>query len=127
MTSSSQSLNRDCPEHTAARTFVRSCVDRKHVAIAVVVFVRMRAIESRRASPRDSWVPSGFHDTGHGARLDTVVHRVGDHEVHAGLPRAWLTPDIEVYHYARGPAQNLEVLSWGFDPLIPLPAPVMRP
>jgi type 1 glutamine amidotransferase len=27
-----------------------------------------------------------------------------------------LTPDIEVYHYARGPAQNLEVLSWGFDP-----------
>jgi type 1 glutamine amidotransferase len=27
-----------------------------------------------------------------------------------------LTPDIEVYHYARGPAQNPEVLSWGFDP-----------
>ena len=27
-----------------------------------------------------------------------------------------MTPDIEVYHYARGPAQNLEVLSWGFDP-----------
>jgi type 1 glutamine amidotransferase len=55
-------------------------------------------------------------DTGHGARVDTVVHRVGDHPMHAGLPRAWRTPDIEVYHYARGPARNLEVLSWGFDP-----------
>ena len=30
--------------------------------------------------------------------------------------RAWFTPDIEVYHHARGPAQNLEVLSYGFDP-----------
>lgn len=55
-------------------------------------------------------------DTGHGARLDTVVRRRGEHPIHAGLPRAWLTPDIEVYYYARGPAQNLEVLSFGFDP-----------
>ena len=61
-------------------------------------------------------IPKGEgQDTGHGARLDTVVHRLGDHPIHAGLPRAWLTPDIEVYHHARGPAQNLEVLSWGFD------------
>jgi len=55
-------------------------------------------------------------DTGHGARLDTVVKRLGDHPIHAGLPRAWRTPDIEVYHYARGPAKNLEVLSYGYDP-----------
>jgi hypothetical protein len=55
-------------------------------------------------------------DTGHGARLDTVVKRLGDHPIHAGLPRAWLTPDIEVYYHARGPAKNLEVLSYGFDP-----------
>jgi type 1 glutamine amidotransferase len=55
-------------------------------------------------------------DTGHGNRLDTVVKRLGDHPIHAGLPRAWLTPDIEVYYYARGPAKNLEVLSYGFDP-----------
>ena len=27
-----------------------------------------------------------------------------------------MTPDIEVYHYARGPAARLEVLSYGFDP-----------
>lgn len=62
-------------------------------------------------------IPAGEGgDTGHGARLDTVVRRLGDHPIHAGLPRAWMTPDIEVYFYARGPAQNLEVLSYGFDP-----------
>ena len=55
-------------------------------------------------------------NTGHGARLNTVVHRFGDHPIHAGLPRAWQTPDIEVYYYARGPAKNLTVLSYGFDP-----------
>lgn len=62
-------------------------------------------------------VPTGEgRDTGHGARHDTVVNRLGDHPIHAGLPRAWKTPDIEVYYYARGPAKNLEVLSYGFDP-----------
>jgi len=60
--------------------------------------------------------PGEGRDTGHGARVDTVVHRIGDHPIHAGLPREWLTPDIEVYFYARGPARNLEVLSYGFDP-----------
>ena len=62
-------------------------------------------------------IPAGEGgDTGHGDRLDTVVRRLGDHPIHAGLPRAWLTPDIEVYYHARGPALNLEVLSHGFDP-----------
>jgi hypothetical protein len=62
-------------------------------------------------------IPAGDGpDTGHGARLDTVVHRRGDHPIHAGLPRAWKTPDIEVYYYARGPAERIEVLSYGFDP-----------
>jgi len=62
-------------------------------------------------------IPAGEGpDTGHGARVDTVVRRLGDQPIHAGLPRAWLTPDIEVYHYARGPALRLEVLSYGFDP-----------
>jgi hypothetical protein len=64
-----------------------------------------------------SRIPAGEGlDTGHGARLDTVVKRRGEHPIHAGLPQQWLTPDIEVYYYARGPAKNLEVLSYGFDP-----------
>jgi type 1 glutamine amidotransferase len=62
-------------------------------------------------------IPAGEEgDTSHGDRVDTVVRRLGDHPIHAGLPRAWLTPDIEVYHHARGPAKNLTVLSYGFDP-----------
>jgi hypothetical protein len=60
--------------------------------------------------------PGEGGNTSHGARVDTVVKRLGDHPIHAGLPRAWLTPDIEVYNHARGPAKNLEVLSYGFDP-----------
>lgn len=60
--------------------------------------------------------PNEGRDTGHGARIDTVVKRLGEHAIHAGLPRQWKTPDIEVYYYARGPAKNLEVLSYGFDP-----------
>jgi len=63
-------------------------------------------------------IPAGEGgDTGHGDRVDTVVHRLGEHPIHAGLPRAWKTPDIEIYHYARGPVKNLEVLSYGFDPV----------
>lgn len=62
-------------------------------------------------------IPAGEGlDTGHGARLDTVVRRLGEHPIHAGLPRQWQTPDIEVYHYPRGPAKNVEVLSYGLDP-----------
>lgn len=62
-------------------------------------------------------IPAGQgSDTGHGARVDTVVRRWGEHPLHAGLPRAWLTPDIEVYHYARGPATEIDVLSYGYDP-----------
>ncbi|HWL14444.1 MAG TPA: ThuA domain-containing protein [Opitutus sp.] len=60
--------------------------------------------------------PGEGRDTGHGSRLDTVVHRRGEHPIHAGLPRAWKTPDIEVYYFARGPARNIEVLSYGYDP-----------
>ena len=63
-------------------------------------------------------------DTGHGDRLDTVVHRRGDHPIHVGLPRAWKTPDIEVYYFARGPANNLEVLSYGHDPVTGLNWPL---
>jgi toxin-antitoxin system PIN domain toxin len=35
------SLNRDCPEHEAARTFVESCVDRRDVAIAELVLIEL--------------------------------------------------------------------------------------
>ena len=54
-------------------------------------------------------------DTGHGDRSDVLVHRVGDDPIHAGMPRSWLSPDMEVYYYARGPATNLQVLAFARD------------
>ena len=61
-------------------------------------------------------VPAGEGDkTGHGKRRDVVLTRVGEHPIHAGLTRQWVAADIEVYRYARGPAENLTVLSFGED------------
>jgi type 1 glutamine amidotransferase len=54
--------------------------------------------------------------TSHGARTDRVIHRLGEHPIHVGLPRRWRTPLVEVYTYARGPAENVTVLSWAEDP-----------
>lgn len=56
--------------------------------------------------------PGEGNDTGHGNRSDVVVHQLGEHPIHAGLPRAWKAADIEVYCYARGPATNLTVLAY---------------
>ena len=56
--------------------------------------------------------------TGHGNRGDVLVHRLGDDDpIHSGMPRSWLSPDMEVYYYARGPATNLQVLAYGRDTL----------
>lgn len=60
--------------------------------------------------------PGEGKGTSHGPRGDRLVHRLGDHPIHAGLPRAWMAAMIEVYTHARGPAEDLEVLSWAEDP-----------
>ena len=39
--------------------------------------------------------------------------RLGEHAITRGTPERWLTPDIEVYTYARGPAEELTVLTYG--------------
>ena len=44
-----------------------------------------------------------------------MLTRLGDHPIHEGLPREWKTPDIEIYYYPRGPAENVEVLSYTHD------------
>ena len=73
--------------------------------------LRVRPDESIERIP-----PGEGAGTSHGARTDRVIHRLGDHPIHTGLPRRWKTPLIEVYTYARGPAQDLTVLSWAGDP-----------
>ena len=55
-------------------------------------------------------------NTAHGSRVDTLVRRRGDHPIHEGFPREWMTEDTEVYFYPRGPAENIEILSFGYDP-----------
>ncbi len=62
-------------------------------------------------------IPAGEgRGTGHGPRIDAVLTRLGDHPIHKGIPKRWKTPGLEVYFYARGPAKNLDVLSYAFDP-----------
>ncbi len=59
-------------------------------------------------------IPAGQGErTSHGPRQDTVVIQLTDHPITRGTPKRWLTPDIEVYTYARGPAEQLTVLTYG--------------
>jgi Trehalose utilisation len=71
-------------------------------------------------------IPSGEgKNTGHGARVNAVITAApGDHPIHRGLPKKWETPDIEIYHYARGPAENIEVLSYAYDPATSMQWPI---
>ena len=61
-------------------------------------------------------LPSGEGmKTFHGPRTDLVVHRLLDHPITRGYPARWKTPEVELYQFARGPAKNLTVLSFGID------------
>ena len=61
-------------------------------------------------------IPSGEGtDTGHGARFDALVIRLGDHPIHQGMPRRWKAANIEVYNYPRGTAEEVEVISYAND------------
>lgn len=62
--------------------------------------------------------------TSHGERLDALVTRLGDHPMHAGLPRRWRAADIEVYRYTRGPAEHVQVLSYAREPHTGLNFPI---
>lgn len=61
-------------------------------------------------------IPPGVgRGTGHGPRGDVLVTRLENDPIHKGMPRAWLSPGLEVYFYARGPAQHLHVLAYAQD------------
>ena len=70
-------------------------------------------------------VPAGQGEkTGHGPRFDAQLTRLGDHPIHSGMPRQWVAADIEVYRYARGPAEHLTVLSYATDPTLGINFPI---
>jgi Trehalose utilisation len=60
--------------------------------------------------------PGEGENTGHGKRFDALINRVGDHPIHRGVPRQWTAADIEVYYHLRGPAKNLQILSYAHEP-----------
>ena len=60
--------------------------------------------------------PGQGRNTSHAPNGDVLIHLLGAHPIHDGLPSAWLTPHLEVYYDARGPARNVQVLSYARDP-----------
>lgn len=61
--------------------------------------------------------PGQGEDTGHGDRFDALVRRIGEHPIHRGMPPAWRAANIEVYYHVRGPARNVQVLSFAHEPV----------
>ncbi len=60
--------------------------------------------------------PGEGRATSHAPNGDVVVHILGEHPIHQGMPKAWKTPHLEVYYDARGPDKNVTVLSYAHDP-----------
>ena len=68
--------------------------------------------------------PGQGENTSHGERIDAVLTRLGDHPIHKDFPRQWKAADLEVYRYARGPADNMTVLTYACDPKTQLNFPI---
>jgi type 1 glutamine amidotransferase len=60
--------------------------------------------------------PGEGMNTSHAPNGTVLVHLLGEHPIHEGVPKTWLTPHLEVYYFARGPATNVQVLSYARDP-----------
>jgi type 1 glutamine amidotransferase len=59
--------------------------------------------------------PGEGKGTFHGPRTNALIHELNRHPINRGFPAQWRTPSMEIYNYARGPAENLTVLSYAFD------------
>lgn len=59
--------------------------------------------------------PGEGSGTGHGDRFDAVIQILNPHPINRGYPEKWTTAHTEVYSYPRGPAENLEILSFARD------------
>ncbi|MEI8042943.1 MAG: ThuA domain-containing protein [Verrucomicrobiota bacterium] len=64
--------------------------------------------------------------TGHGKPFEWVVTlRAPGHPICQGLPSAWQHVRDELWHGARGPAKNMEILATAFSPITQANEPVM--
>lgn len=59
--------------------------------------------------------PGEGKGTGHGDRFDAVIQILSPHPINRDYPAQWKTAHTEVYSYPRGPAENMDVLSYAFD------------
>jgi type 1 glutamine amidotransferase len=53
--------------------------------------------------------------TYHGPKIDLVIKKLIDHPINKDFPDEWTTPHTELYKYARGPAENVTVISYAQD------------
>lgn len=59
--------------------------------------------------------PGEGQGTGHGDRFNALIQILNPHPINKGYPSQWQTANTEVYHFPRGPAENLTVLSFAYD------------
>ena len=59
--------------------------------------------------------PGAGSYTNHGKRFDALVQILNRHPINKDYPEQWLTPSMELYTHARGPAENITVLSFAYD------------
>lgn len=59
--------------------------------------------------------PGEGEGTNHGERFNAVIHIVNRHPINKGFPAEWKTSTTEVYRFARGPAENITILSAATD------------
>ena len=59
--------------------------------------------------------PGQGSNTAHGKRFDAIIHTLIKHPINKDFPPQWITPSMELYTHARGPAENLTVLSYASD------------
>jgi len=59
--------------------------------------------------------PGEGSGTGHGDRFDALIQILNPHPINRNYPEQWKTAHTEVYSYPRGPAENLEILSYAYD------------
>lgn len=59
--------------------------------------------------------PGEGSNTGHGERFDALINILNRHPINNDFPEQWRTASMELYTHARGPAENVTVLSYAFD------------
>lgn len=59
--------------------------------------------------------PGEGKGTGHGSRFNAVIQILNRHPINKNYPAEWKTALTEVYNFPRGPAENINILSFAFD------------